>query len=130
MDRYLNGCVALCLLTFQSHWLDDLGTGAGEAAGLAVSLLGSVVVAGGWWALRWRSWRWPLATGWVFTAYISLADLASLRPDGSLAPSILEHWREGLGPAITAAVWLTLLASVAGLARLRATPGVARRPGA
>ncbi len=106
------------LAAFQSHWLDDVWTGSPDAAGMAVSAVGSGLLLLGWWRWPRQGARWVLGIAWTFIAYISVADLIGLQPDGSLASPLSAHWVEGLGLPATAAVTVALLASVAGLWRL------------
>lgn len=106
------------LAAFQSHWLDDVWTGTPDAAGVTVSAIGSGLLLLGWWLWPHRAAWWVLGVAWTAIAYISVADLTGLQPDGTLAPSLSVHWRNGLGLPATAAVSVALLASVAGLRRL------------
>ncbi len=103
------------LAAFQSHWLDDAATGAEDAAGIAVSGIGTSLLLAGWWLWPRRAARRTLAVAWSVVAYISVADLLGLRPDGSFAHSLSAHWTIGLGVPATAAVTVALVASVAGL---------------
>lgn len=107
------------LLAFQSHWLDDLGNGAPDSAGMTVSAVASALLVAGWWAWPNRAARLALGTAWVFAAWVSVADLLGLGSDGRLAPSMLEHWRAGLGLPVAVAVAIALVASAAGLSGLR-----------
>ena len=107
------------LAAFQSHWLDDVWTGgAPDVAGITVSAVGSALLLTGWWRWPRRTARWVLGVGWTVIAYISVADLTGLQPDGSFASPLRAHWVHGLGLPATAAVTVALLASVAGLWRL------------
>ncbi|MGE0447409.1 MAG: hypothetical protein AB7P99_19460 [Vicinamibacterales bacterium] len=108
------------LLAFQSHWLDDIGTGAPDAAGMTVSGIASVLLLLGWWGWPHRAARLALGLAWGFAAWVSVADLLGLGADGRLAPSILEHWRGALGFPVAAAVVVALVAAAAGLSGLRA----------
>ncbi|MGE0393031.1 MAG: hypothetical protein AB7P67_05635 [Vicinamibacterales bacterium] len=103
------------LAAVQSHWLDDLGSGAPDTAGLAVSGLASALLLAGWLAWPRRTARYGVGAGWVFTGWVSIADLVGMGPDGRLAPSILEHWTAVLGPAVGVAVAVALAASAWGL---------------
>lgn len=118
MPRVLARCALVSLLAFQSHWLDDLGSGAADTAGIAVSAIGTALLAAGWWLMPGRAGRTVLMGAWIFTGYISAADLAGLRADGSVAPSLVDHWRLVLGPSTTIAVTLAGLAAAAGLTGL------------
>lgn len=108
----------VALAAFQSHWLDDAWTGAPDAAGVTVSAIGSGLLLLGWWLWPRRTARWFLGIAWTVIAYISVADLTGLQPDGSFASPLRAHWVNGLGLAATAAVTVALLASVAGFWRL------------
>ena len=106
------------LAAFQSHWLDDVWSGGADAAGITVSAMGSGLLLLGWWLWPRRAARWVLGTAWTVIAYISVADLTGLQPDGSFASPLREQWVNGLGLPATAAVTIALLASVSGLWRL------------
>lgn len=112
--------VVVTLAAFQSHWLDDLASGAPDAAGMTVSAIASALLLAGWWAWPNRTARVALGTGWVFAAWVSLADLLGLGADGRLAPSVVEHWHGALGLPVAVAVAIALVASAAGLSGLRA----------
>lgn len=116
--RLLSPLVAT-LLAFQSHWLDDIGSGAPDSAGMAVSAVASVLLLAGWWGWPSRAGGVLLGVAWGFTAWVSLADLLGLGADGRLAPSMLEHWRVALGLPVAVAVAIALVASAAGLSGLR-----------
>jgi hypothetical protein len=107
----------ITLAGFQSHWLDDVGSGSrsSDAAGIAVSALGSILLLLGWWHYTRRRRRGVLTVAYLFVALISVADFVGLHVDGSLAPSMLQHWRDGLGTGLTTTVALTLAAAIAGL---------------
>jgi len=103
------------LAAFQSHWLDDVTTGDPDGAGITISALGSGLLLLGWWLWPRPAARRVLTLGWAVIAWISMADLVGLQPNGSLAPSLRTHWTISLGPAATVAVTVALLASAAGL---------------
>ncbi len=114
------------LLFFQSHWVDDLGSGSRDVAGIAVSAIGTVTVGLGMAAFRWRAGRLLLGVGLAFVLAISLADIVGLQPDGSLTPDLVAHWRTGLGPILTVVVLATLALAAFGLLRLVLRPAVSR----
>ena len=110
---------------FQSHWIDDLGSGASDTAGVVVSAIGTLLIGAGF-ALRARAaGRLVLALGLLFAAFVSVADIIGLQPDGSRKPDMLNHWATGLGWMTTPAAAVTLACAVAALAVLI----VGRRPG-
>ncbi|HWG89295.1 MAG TPA: hypothetical protein VNZ52_00450 [Candidatus Thermoplasmatota archaeon] len=112
----------LTTVAFQSHWLDDLGTGDPDVAGRVVSAVGTLFLLGGVLLLPRRAGRLALALGFLFTAMVSIADLSGLGVGGAFAPDVVEHWRSGLGWGFTALVAATLLLSVAGTAILARVP--------
>lgn len=118
MTTALLGPLLAALTAFQSHWLDDVWTGAPDAAGVTVSAIGSGLLLLGWYLWPHRAARWVLRVAWTAIACVSLADLTGLQPDGTFAPSLSAHWRNGLGLPATAAVTVALVASVSGLWRL------------
>ena len=111
------------LLLFQSHWVDDVLTTApgpeSDAAGIIVSAIGSALLLPALFAPRALLARIAAALGLAFVAFISLADLVGLQPDGSRAGSIVEHWHHELGVPIAAVVLLTLVGAITGLLMLR-----------
>ena len=118
MPTLLLAHLLAALAAFQSHWLDDVWTGAPDAAGVTVSAAGSGLLLLGWWLWPRRAAKWILGGAWTVVASISVADLTGLQPDGSFASPLRGHWVNGLGLPATAAVTVALLASVAGLWRL------------
>ena len=111
--------VALTLLLYQSHWLDDAFTGEPDAAGIIVSAIGSVAVLAVLVAPRSLIAHVAGVLGLSFIAFISVADLVGLQQDGSRAEDIVTHWRSGLGWPLTATVAATLVCAVASLSALR-----------
>jgi len=112
--------LAVCLLLFQSHWVDDALSGGPDMAGGIVSAIGTVpLLAGLVWNPRRGISRLVVAAGLGFVAFISVADLAGLQPDGSLVPDVGLHWRDTLGWPVTVVVALTLAAALASLVALR-----------
>lgn len=118
MPASLMAPLVAALAAFQSHWLDDAWIGAPDAAGITVSALGSGLLLLGWWLWPSGTARLVLTVAWGAIAYVSVADLTGLQPDGSFAPSLSTHWRSGLGLPATTAVSAALLASAWGLWRL------------
>lgn len=120
------GLFVAVLVLFQSHWLDDVGSGESDTAGIAVSALGSAALLVGLLASRALVGRILLRAGLAFVIFISVADLVGLRPDGTREPDLLQHWTSGLGVGLVVAVAATLVcASALLVAELRA----ARPPG-
>src|SRR5262245_29653897 len=111
------------LLLFQSHWVDDLlaNTGAikADTAGIVVSAIGTVLLLPAMFAPHAVVARIAAVLGLAFVAFVSVADLVGLRPDGSRAASIAHHWHHVLGVPLTATVLLTLISAVAGMILLR-----------
>lgn len=116
MPRRLLLPLLLTLAGVQSHWLDDIASGAPDGAGVTVSAVASAFLVAGWLAWPKRAGFYVLRAGWIFTVWVSAADLAGLGADGSLAGSPSRHWAEVLGWPVTVAVTVTLLAALAGLA--------------
>jgi hypothetical protein len=111
--------LGLTVLLFQSHWLDDLGSGAPDTAGVIVSAIGTALVVAGAFARGSVAGRVVLRAGLTFVALISLADLVALRPDGSLRPDLITYYRMELGRFWTLCVAVTLVGAFASLARVR-----------
>jgi hypothetical protein len=111
----------LAVLLFQSHWLDDVGSGEPDTAGLAVSAIGLALVVAGLLSQGAVLGRVVLRAGLLFITFISLADLVALRPDGSLRPDLIRYYRLELGPVLTFVVAVTLVCAVLSL-------GMVRRP--
>jgi hypothetical protein len=125
------------LLLFQSHWVDDvLKTTPGEEsdlAGILVSAIGTALVLPVMFAPRSLLARIPAVLGLAFIAFVSIADLVGLQPDGSRVPDLPHHWHHELGVPIAAAVLLTLAGAVTdcgqdrrGTMSLVATDGAAK----
>ena len=106
---------AAVLVLFQSHWLDDVGSGSGEpdTAGITVSAIVSTVLIAGFLGRRFRVGRIALGLGILFVVLVSLADLIGIQPDGTLVPNLGEHWRFTLGPMLVLAVATTLVCALA-----------------
>jgi hypothetical protein len=115
--------LGVTLLLFQSHWIDDVGSGSSDTAGIAVSVLGSGLVAIGA-ATRRRIWgRILLGLGLLFIIMVSVADLTGIGPDGSMTANLSHHLVAELGLVATAAVTVTLVAAAVSLVGvLRASP--------
>jgi len=106
----------LTIFLFQTHWVDDLGTGDPDVPGMTVAAIGSMLLATGVLFRRRVIGVAVLVLGFVFVGLVSAADLRGLDTAGTAAPDILTHWRDGLGWGFTLAVGLTLALSVAGMA--------------
>jgi hypothetical protein len=109
----------LTTLLFQTHWIDDLGTDERDVLGITVSAIGSLLLLSGLLLLGRPGGRPAvLVLGFLFTAFVSAADLCGLDAQGSLAPDVVAHWRDNLGWSVTLAVALTLVLSAAALLAL------------
>ena len=117
-DRPTVLLAGLTMFLFQTHWVDDLGTGDPDVPGITVAAIGSMLLATGL-LLRRRVVRVAvLLLGFLFVGLVSAADLRGLDTSGTAAPDILAHWRDGLGWGFTLAVALTLALSLAGMVLL------------
>jgi len=128
-DRLTVLLAGLTMFLFQTHWVDDLGTGDPDVPGITVAAIGSLLLAIGL-LLRPRVIGVAvLVLGFLFVALVSAADLRGLDTTGTPARDILAHWRDGLGWGLTLAVALTLALSVAGVAVLLTNVrfGISRR---
>ncbi len=114
--------LAMTIVGFQSHWVDDVGSAGPDYAGIIISLLGTAVVGAGLLAGSGRVGRALLMAGLGLVVFISLADLSGLQPDGAFAPDTVAHWRTTLGWPVTAAVLVTLLSAVSSLQLRRRRP--------
>lgn len=110
--------ILILMVLFQSHWLDDVGSGASDAAGIAVSAIGTLALGAGLATRHHLGGRILLALALILVAFISVADLVGLQPDGSRTADLVDHWTTGLGEGMTAAVALTLVCAIAALMRL------------
>jgi len=136
-DRLTVLLTVLTIFLFQTHWVDDLGTGDSDLPGITVAAIGGMLLATGLLLRRRGVGVAVLVLGFLFVGLVSAADLRGLDTTGTAAPDILTHWRDGLGWGFTLAVALTLALSVAGMAVLltnvrlgvsRQTPRAPARP--
>lgn len=71
------------LLLFQFHWIDDVAKPEADTAGIAVSSIASVALVVGF-ATRARvAGGALLGCALAFVAFVSVADLIGMKPDGS-----------------------------------------------
>ena len=103
---------------FQSHWLDDISTGEADAAGIAVSAVGSVLLLTGLISRRLLAGRVILTLALLFVVFVSVADLVGLKPDGFRTSNVLHHWSSDLGWTLTLTVAATLICAVLSLSCL------------
>ncbi len=101
---------------FQSHWLDDVATDDPDTAGILVSATGTLLLLAGLALHRRRAGRILMAVGFLFRAFVSMADLAGLGVDGTFEPNLVAHWRDTLGWGITVVGAITFALSLAGSA--------------
>ena len=99
---------AAVLVLFQSHWLDDVGSGEPDTGGIMVSAIVSAVLVAGFLGRRCQIGRIALGLGLAFVVLVSLADLTGMQPNGELVPDLGDHWRFTLGPILVLAVATTL----------------------
>jgi len=122
-DRVLVWFVVTIIVLFQSHWLDDLGSGEPDIAGRTVSAIGTFVLSAGVIFSNGVLGRAVLVLGLLFTAFISIADLVGFRADGTRISNVWAHWQGELGWIVTAMVMVTLFLALITLPRLaRARP--------
>jgi hypothetical protein len=116
-DRVLIWLVVAVTVLFQSHWLDDLGSGEPDVAGRIVSAIGTLALGGG--ILRnTLLGRALLALALLFAAFISVADLVGLRANGTRTSDVWAYWQGELGWIVTGTVMATLLLTFVSLAQL------------
>jgi hypothetical protein len=108
------------MVLFQTHWVDDLGTGDADLPGITVAAIGGLLLSTGLLLRRRVIGVAVLVLGFLVVALVSAADLRGLDTTGTPAPDILAHWRDGLGWGFTLAVALTLALSLAGIVILLA----------
>lgn len=106
------------LVLFQSHWLDDILTGEADAAGIAVSAVGSLLLLTGLISRRLLAGRVILTLALLFVVFVSVADLVGMKPDGSRTSNVLHHWSSDLGWTLTLTVAATLICAVLSLSCL------------
>jgi hypothetical protein len=117
-DRVLVSLVVAIIVLFQSHWLDDVGSGQPDAAGRIVSAVATLALAAGLILRNAALGRALLAFALLFTAFVSVADLIGFRADGTRTMNIWSHWRRDLGWVLTATVMISLLLAVLALSQL------------
>jgi hypothetical protein len=117
-DRVLVSLVVAIIVLFQSHWLDDVGSGQPDAAGRIVSAVATLALAAGLILRNASLGRALLAFALLFTAFVSVADLIGFRADGTRTMNIWSHWRRDLGWVLTATVMISLLLAVLTLSQL------------
>jgi hypothetical protein len=117
-DRVLVSLVVAIIVLFQSHWLDDVGSGQPDAAGRIVSAVATLALAAGLILRNAALGRALLAFALLFTAFVSVADLIGFRADGTRTTNIWSHWRRDLGWVLTATVMISLLLAVLTLSQL------------
>src|SRR5215207_6798228 len=108
-DRVLVSLVAAVIVLFQSHWLDDLGSGDPDVAGRIVSAAGTLALGVGVLLRKTVLGRALLAFALLIAVFISIADLAGLGADGTRTPDVWAHWRGQLGWTVAGTVLATLL---------------------
>jgi hypothetical protein len=114
----LRALLIAVLLLFQSHWIDDVAKPEADTAGIAVSSLASVALVVGF-ATRARiAGRAILGCALAFVAFVSVADLIGMKPDGSRSSDLLVYWRSELGWPLALIVATTFACAVAALASL------------
>jgi hypothetical protein len=111
-DRVLVWLVVAIIVLFQSHWLDDLGSGEPDVAGRTVSAIGTCLLSTGVLLRNAAPGRALLAFALLFTAGISGAELAGFRADGTRISDRWAYWQGELGWIVTATVMVTLLLAV------------------
>jgi hypothetical protein len=122
-DRLLVGFVVAIIVLFQSHWIDDVGSGQPDAAGRIVSAVGTLALGAGLILRNAALGRALLAFALLFTAFVSVADLIGFRSDGTRTTNVWSHWQGELGWILTATVMITLSLAVLTLSQLaRARP--------
>ena len=117
-DRTLVWPVVAIVVLFQSHWLDDLGSGEPDVAGRIVSAIGTSALGGGMILRKSVLGRALLALALLFTAFISIADLVGFRADGTRSSDVWAHWQGELGWIVTGTVMVTLWLAFASLRQL------------
>ena len=110
--------VVAIIVLFQSHWLDDLGSGEPDVAGRIVSAIGTSALGGGMILRKSLLGRALLALALLFTAFISIADLVGFRADGTRSADVWAHWQGELGWIVTGTVMVTLWLAFASLRQL------------
>jgi hypothetical protein len=127
-DRVLVWLVVAIIVLFQSHWLDDLGSGEPDIAGRIVSAIGTLALSAGVILRNAVLGRALLALALLSAVFISVADLVGLRADGTRASDIWAYWQGELGWIVTAAVMVTLLLAVMSLPQLVRSRGTRSLP--
>jgi hypothetical protein len=117
-DRVLVSFVVAIIVLFQSHWLDDVGSGQPDAAGRIVSAIGTMALGVGLILRHGALGRALLAFALLFTAFVSVADLIGFRADGTRTTNVWAHWQGELGWVLTATVMITLLLASLSLSQL------------
>jgi hypothetical protein len=120
--------VVAILVLFQSHWLDDLGSGEPDVEGRLVSAIGTFSLSAGVILRNAVLGRALLALALLFTAFISVADLVGFRADGTRTSDIWAYWQGELGWIVTATVMVTLLLAVMSLPQLVRSQGTRAIP--
>jgi hypothetical protein len=120
--------VVAIIVLFQSHWLDDLGSGEPDIAGRIVSAIGTLALSAGVILRNAVLGRALLALALLSAVFISVADLVGLRADGTRASDIWAYWQGELGWIVTAAVMVTLLLAVMSLPQLVRSRGTRSLP--
>jgi hypothetical protein len=120
--------VVAIIVLFQSHWLDDLGSGEPDIAGRIVSAIGTSALSAGVILRNAVLGRALLALALLSAVFISVADLVGLRADGTRASDIWAYWQGELGWIVTAAVMVTLLLAVMSLPQLVRSRGTRSLP--
>ena len=106
---------------FQSHWVDDVGSGESDAAGIAVSAIATVTLVIGFLSRGSRLGRLVYRLGLLFVVWVSFADLIGMRPDGTLTTDLRTYWSTEFGLPLTITVATTLGSALALLAPVRAS---------
>jgi hypothetical protein len=128
-DRVLVWLVVAIIVLFQSHWLDDLGSGEPDVAGRIVSVIGTLSLSVGVILRNAVLGRALLALALLFTAFVSVADLVGFRADGTRIADVWAHWEGELGWIVTATVMVTLLLAFMSLAQLARSQRTRSVPG-
>jgi hypothetical protein len=114
--------VVAVIVLFQSHWLDDLGSGDPDVAGRIVGAVVTLALGGGVLLRKTVLGRAHMALVLLITVFISIADLVGLRADGTRTSDVWAHWRGELGWTVAGTVMATLLLALMSLAQLACSP--------